>query len=414
MSKNNSNTDPLIEEVLKYFFTEVEAEKFNQSYFAEGPAADLVEKFEDQELKKQFDIDLEQGLKHRAQVDLLITFAENNLDQDKYFDLLLYLGQSTITSGEFATSLDIYDKLAHSSEKTPEMKNIEANAYLRIGEIYSRQAQWEFSINYLGKADKIFKEENDAKGNAECANLMGTIYGDKGELDKAVEHFEKTLTILEDNPDSALEGKIEINLGIINNIQSKYDAALSYFRRALVNFEKVANIQRVAEVRQNMGMVYTKKKNYQSAISEFDLALQAAMNVNYLSSVAIIYLSKAYVYTQLKDYDFADAFAEKSMEVAYKLNDKLTIAEIYKIKGIIQRNKANFTTAESFLLTSLRLNEELGNQLNHAETSYELGVLYDLTDDKEKSEKYFSDALGYYKKINAEEEIEEIEDLLKR
>jgi hypothetical protein len=67
----------------------------------------------------------------------------------------------------------------------------------------------------------------------------------------------------------------------------------------------------------------------------------------------------------------------------------------------------------TFLLTSLRLNDELGNQLNHAETSYELGILYNLTDDKEKSEKHFTDALGYYKKINADEEVNVIEDLLK-
>jgi hypothetical protein len=52
-------------------------------------------------------------------------------------------------------------------------------------------------------------------------------------------------------------------------------------------------------------------------------------------------------------------------------------------------------------------------QLNHAETSYELGILYNLTDDKEKSEKHFTDALGYYKKINADEEVNVIEDLLK-
>jgi tetratricopeptide (TPR) repeat protein len=399
LSINNPNTDPLIEEVLKNFFTEVEAEEFNKSYLAEGPASDLVEKLDDQNLKKQFDVDLEKGLKHRAQVDLLITFAENKLDQEKFINLLLYLGQSTLTGGEFATSLDIYEKLAHFSEKVPEMKNIAANAYLRIGEIYSRQAQWDLSISYLGKADVIFKDENDAKGNAECENLMGTIFGDKGELDRAVEHFEKTLKILEDNPDNALQGMIEINLGIIHNIQSKYDDALSYFRRALINFEKVGNIQRITEVRQDMGMMYTKKKDYSSAISEFDLALQAAVSVNYLPSVAIIFLSKSYVYTQLMDYDLADAFAEKAMEVAYKLNDKLTIAEVYKIKGIIQRNKENYSTAENFLLTSLRLND--------------LGILYNLKDDKEKSQKYFTDALVYYRKINADEEVNVIEDLLK-
>ena len=65
------------------------------------------------------------------------------------------------------------------------------------------------------------------------------------------------------------------------------------------------------------------------------------------------------------------------------------------------------------MLTSLRLNDELGNQLNGAESSYELGILYNLMDDEEKSRRYFSDALEYYKKIKAEEEINEIEDLLK-
>ena len=104
----------------------------------------------------------------------------------------------------------------------------------------------------------------------------------------------------------------------------------------------------------------------------------------------------------------------KSMEIAYKLDDKLTIAEVYKIKGIIQRNKNNLSAAENCLLTSLRLNCETGNKLNQAETSYELGILYNLTDDKEKSKKYFADSLEYYKMIEAEEEIREIEKLIKK
>ncbi|MCH9029232.1 MAG: hypothetical protein IH819_06365 [Bacteroidetes bacterium] len=110
----------------------------------------------------------------------------------------------------------------------------------------------------------------------------------------------------------------------------------------------------------------------------------------------------------------ANAFAEKSMEVAYKLNDKITIAEVYKIKGIIQRNKNNFDVAENYLLTSLRLNSETGNKLNYAETSYELGILFKLSNDNKKSKKYFTNALEYYKMIEAEEEIKEIEKLIKK
>jgi len=408
LSKNYPNTEPLVEEVLKNFFTEADAEVFNSNYLASEQRQDVT----DEKLKEEFDVDLQSGIRTRSQVDLLLTFAENKLPKDKFIDLLLFVGQSTITSGEFSTALEIHEKLAHFSEDTPQMKNIAANAFLRMSEVYSRQAKWELSFNYLGKADNLFQDENDLKGNAECENLMGTIFGDKGELQKAVEHFENALTFLEDNPDNVLKGKIEINLGIINNIQGKYDSALSYFRRALLNFEKAEDIRRVSEVRQDMGMVYTKKKEFRKALSEFDLSLTAAKEINYLQSFGINYVSKAYVYTQLSDFDFAEAFADKSMEVAYKLDDKLTIAEVYKIKGIIQRNKNNLAAAENYLLTSLRLNNETGNKLNQAETSYELGILYNISDDNEKSNKYFADALEYYKKIEAEEEIREIEKLI--
>ena len=409
MSINYPNTEPLVEEVLNNFFTEADAEEFNSNYLAAEQPQDVS----DEKLKEKFDVDLQSGIRTRSQVNLLITFAENQLSKEKFIDLLLFVGQSTITSGEFSTALEIHEKLARSSEDTPQMKNIAANAFLRMGEVYSGQAKWELSFNYLGKAEQLCPAENDVKGNAECENLMGTIFGDKGELQKAVEHFENALAFLEDNPDNVLKGKIEINLGIINNIQGKYDSALSYFRRALLNFEKADDIRRVAEVRQDMGMVYTQKKEFREALSEFDLSLMAAKEVNYLQSFGINYLSKAYVYTQLSDFDFAEAFADKSMEVAYKLDDKLTIAEVYKIKGIIQRNKNKFAAAANYLLTSLRLNNEIGNKLNQAETSYELGILYDKADDKDKSKEYFADALEYYKMIDAEEEIKEIEKLIK-
>jgi len=404
----HQNTESLVEEVLKNFFSNAEAKEFSTKYLVAEQAVDK-KKLDDAGLNDQTEIDLQSGIKTRSQVDLLITFAEGVLDHDKFIDLLLFLGQSTITKGEFATALEIHEKLAKSAASSPQMKNIAANAYLRIGEVYSRQAQWELSFNFVDKADELFKEESDVKGNSECENLMGTIYGDQGELEKANEHFEKALDILEDNPDNVLKGKIEINLGIINNMQGKYDAALSYFRRALLDFEKVGNIKRVAEIRQNMGMVYTKKKEYQNALSEFDISIQAARQANYLQTLGIDFLSKSYVYTQLSDLDLAEAFANKSMEVAYKLTDKLTIAEIYKIKGIIQRIKGKYDTAENYLLTSLRLNKESGNQLNRAETEYELGILYDSMKEIKKSREHFNAALQYFKKINLEEEIKEIE-----
>jgi tetratricopeptide (TPR) repeat protein len=96
------------------------------------------------------------------------------------------------------------------------------------------------------------------------------------------------------------------------------------------------------------------------------------------------------------------------LEVSYKINDKLTIAEVYRIKGIVNRNKGDYHVAENYLYTSYRLNKEAGNQLNLAETNFELGLLFEQTKDKTKSELHFKEALTYYTKIKAKEELEEI------
>jgi tetratricopeptide (TPR) repeat protein len=101
------------------------------------------------------------------------------------------------------------------------------------------------------------------------------------------------------------------------------------------------------------------------------------------------------------------------MEIAHKVNDKLSIAEVYKVKGIISRNRKQYEVSENSLLTSYRINKELGNQLNLAETAQELGILYKLKRDAEKSDQYFTEALSYFRKINAVTDIQEVEKLIK-
>jgi hypothetical protein len=61
----------------------------------------------------------------------------------------------------------------------------------------------------------------------------------------------------------------------------------------------------------------------------------------------------------------------------------------------------------------LRLNKEAGNQLNVAETSNELGLLYRDMGRIKESEQRFKDALDYYREIEAEPEIAEIEAVMK-
>ncbi|MCU0413436.1 MAG: tetratricopeptide repeat protein [Ignavibacteriaceae bacterium] len=403
-----SNTHPIVEEALKNFFDKADKKDFLNKLKGEIPSRDTAKNSG----TKDRIIEISTSPQTRFQIDQLITFAESKLPEDKFIEFLIYLGQHTIIAGENPIAIEIHDKIIRLCSDKTEMADITANALLALGEIYSRQAQWEFSITYLDKSIKIFRDENDSKGNIHCQNILGTIHGDQGNLNKAKEHFENALTALQELKDTSLIGTIEINLGIINNMQGNYNEALSYLKRALLNFEKIGDLRRVAEIKQNLGMVYTKKKEYTAAINEFNESIELSIRSSYLQNLGIAYINKASVYLHLSDTDLAGAFADKAMEIANKINDKLSIAEVYKIKGVISSQKNQIGAAENSLLTSYRLNKDLNNQLNLAEVACELGILFKKKGENDKGNKYLNEALGYFKKIDSKADISYLEKLI--
>jgi tetratricopeptide (TPR) repeat protein len=403
-----SNTHPIVEEALKNFFNKADKKDFLNKLKGEIPSGDTVK---DSSTRDRI-IEISTSPQTRYQLDQLITFAESRLTEDKFIEFLIYLGQHTIIAGENQIAIEIHDKIIRLCSNKTEMADITANALLALGEIYSRQAQWELSITYLDKSIKFFRDENDTKGNIHCQNILGTIHGDQGNLNKAKEHFENALTALQEIKDTTLFGTIEINLGIINNMQGSYDEALSFLKRALLSFEKVDDIRRVAEIKQNLGMVYSKKKEYTAALNEFNESIELSIRSSYLQNLGITYINKASVYLQLSDIDLAGAFADKAMEIANKINDKLSIAEVYKIKGIISSHKNQMDAAENSLLTSYRLNKDLNNQLNLAEVACELGIFFRKKGDAKKGNKFLNEALGYFKKIDSMADVLYIEKLM--
>lgn len=403
-----TNIHPIVEEALKNFFDKSATKDFFNKLTGEIPSREATK---DSSIKDRI-IEISTSPQTRYQLDQLITFAESRLPEDKLIEFLIYLGQHTIIAGENPIAIEIHEKIIRLCSDKTEMADITANALLAIGEIYSRQAQWELSITYLDKSIKIFRDENDTKGNIHCQNILGTIHGDQGNLNKAKEHFENALIALQEIKDTTLIGTIEINLGIINNMQGNYNEALSFLKRALLNFEKVGELRRVAEIKQNLGMVYTKKKEYSTAINEFNESIELSIRSSYLQNLGIAYINKAYVYLQLTDLDLAGAFADKAMEIANKINDKLSIAEVYKIKGIISSHKNKTDAAENSLLTSYRLNKDLNNQLNLAEVACELGILFKKKGETDKGKKYLNEALGYFRKIDSKADISYLEKLI--
>jgi tetratricopeptide (TPR) repeat protein len=404
------NKTELFDEILKRFFSRKDQQEFVNDYLDQFPVK-TGSRLGNAD-KEQMKVDTSPSPELRIKIDLLSTFASSRLAKTELLELLMQIGQHVITLGEFNIAIDTYKKIIEDCKNHPPLKNFKANAYVSLAEIFSRQADWTMCRHYIKKALNIFNDQNDKSGAAKCNNLLGTIEGDCGRITSAKSYFEKSLELLENDKNNILRGMIEINLGIINNIQGNFDEALAYYKRALVDFEKANDIKRIAEIKHNIGMTYLRKQEYATALSQFDQSISASLKVNYMQTLGISYLSKADIYTRLNDFNLASAFANKAMEICFRTNDKLSIADLYKIKGVIQKNLKNFGLAENYLLTSIRLNRDLGNLLNEAEAAYELGILYSEKKMTEESTIHLNKALNYYKKIKADNEINEIKSYL--
>jgi tetratricopeptide (TPR) repeat protein len=345
--------------------------------------------------KSPLEHDLPKGEEYRLLVDRMITYCENHLAEEKYYNLLVDLSQLMLFAGENSYSLEIAQELQTKLQSKNEFKSILAETNLLISKIYWSQAYWEECEIYISEALQLFKSISSNPGIAKCENMLGTLFGERGEFDKAQQHLENALSLLNGSNDLSTLAMILTNLGIINTIKGDFETAVWNHKNAIENFKKLNDVRRLSRVYHNLGMLYSQMENYDAALEEFNKCITFSIDNNYLSNCAIAFIGKAYIYTKLKNSALAAAYTDKSMEIAYKINDTLSIADIYKIKAMIQDNLNNFQLSEEFFENSIRLNKDIESKLNEAESSVELGKLLQKTGRGEETKYYLKSAENF-------------------
>lgn len=344
----------------------------------------------------------------RKLIDKTISFAKENLDTDRYQNLLYDLASMLAECEEMNISEEILTHLINDV-KADQLK---AESLLVLADILIRKSFWDKSIILIVQAREIFGDLNDKIGLAKCENLCGTYYGERGEIVSARNHFINSLNLLNENEDDKLAAKIESNLAILEIVCGNYEASKKYFTRAIDKFEKLGEYKRIAIQRHNLGMMYLDQKNYDRAAVEFDIVISLAINKQYHTILAISYLGKANALALMNKNKEALEYCYKAMDVAIRIEDRLTIADVYRVFGIIERNFKHYDLAEKYLIISLRLNDEVKNRLNTAETSYEFGLLYNESGNNKEKEDWLKKALKYYEEIKAAQKVNHITGLL--
>ncbi len=265
------------------------------------------------------EIGLLQGTDKRAEIDSIITFAEDKLTEKEMIELLLKIAEFAYHIGEIDIATELSEDVLSKSKKTEEYENHQAEANLQLARIKWSQGYWNESKKCARKAYKTYTKNEDPIGPAKCENLLGTIYGEKGELKGAEEHFEKGISLLGDLSDLELLASLEMNLGIIYTMEKSYEKAENTFESSLSRYLKLDNKRLIARTLHNMGLLYTDTEDFDKAIEKFDESISISNNIGCLSNCAISYLGKANIYAELGKNEPAGQNADMAMELAYKI-----------------------------------------------------------------------------------------------
>ncbi len=347
----------------------------------------------------------------RILIDDLISFAVITLELVKYVEFLNDLAKYILLKGQLHLSEEIYSRVLNYPEEH-ETETAIAYAYLGIAEIKSREGKFPESILYLHKSKAKFKQLKNLDGFALCEHLLGTIYLEQGSVDRAEIKMAKVLKLLNKKENEITYGMVLVNLGIINYLKDELNEAEQYFISALELFTNHHDLRRSIEVKNNIGMIYIKKCEYEKANAVYKEIINDAQRLDLKTVLNIAYLNQSEILISLNKLLEANKLLNKSLEFSAESNDKLTIADIYKLKGVIHRQNKSFMVSEKYLMISLRLNKEYKNDLNYAETSLELGKLLKEKGDLKNSRLHLENALEYFTKIQAKEEVKKVEKLL--
>jgi len=203
-----------------------------------------------------------------------------------------------------------------------------ANSYMVLGNIYNKQGNMPFSIDYYKKALPIFSLLGERNRTAACLNNIAALHTQKNDYKTATAYLIQAIGINEklNTPQSknSLVHNFN-NLGYLCYKQGTYDSALIYLQQAYTIYDGIED--------DNAFMVLHET-----------------------------YLTYSHVYLETKQYALSLDYANKALASAEQTGQKLNLRDAYKQVAKVYSLENNIAMAHQFEQLYITLNDSIFNE----------------------------------------------------
>jgi tetratricopeptide (TPR) repeat protein len=223
------------------------------------------------------------------------------------------MGRILFASGHYPQSLDYLLK-ADKIYRSRQSANLLAENLIVLGELYYRSKQTALARKQYDEALLYYQKQKNEAGKAATYGRIGHLYEKKQLYDSAFYFQHKALEgYLQQNHQPGL-AKIYENLGSIYEDQERYDSAYSNFNKAYVLNKAQHNERAQIEVLNNLGDVLRKTGRYREGLTYSFQALNLARKKGEFYQLSGAYNDVAKGYNFLNKNDSAFYYLAMSRE----------------------------------------------------------------------------------------------------
>lgn len=336
------------------------------------------------------------------------------------------IGNPLLMQGEIEEALKHFTKALETAKKIGDVR-VESLSSGNIGIINAMAGDYALALGFFEKSLAAAEEIRELQQKMQMINNIGCVYQLWGDAQKALERHREAAEISTVLKDIGNESEIRRNLALDLSLQGKYGESLSEFSLAVKLADQMGDPRMQAYIKANLGALYHTLGQLEQAGKFIGEALDEARKVR--DPEVILAAARGLVEFKLETGDLPGAeehvnrllgLAEKtqnkremaygllnlstlmlqkkeSADMAQPLSDSLLMAQELKDKFLLGRiyllfaqralMGSNIREAEDYLKDASEMVRKTESAELLWQTSYYLGKLFELKENKELSEK---------------------------
>lgn len=264
------------------------------------------------------------------------------------------------------------------------------------------------SLTYDSLALDIATREQNLEAQSNILNNMGLSFYSKSDVATAIVLISESLELKEKIGDSLEIDKTLNNLGVLYRLIGDYESSIELLGRSLEIRRQRNDSLGIARTLSNTSDILNRIGRTGQALEMLEEARVIYTKMADNSGLASVYNNMGTVYQKTGDNEQAKEFFLLSIKMKCEEDDPRFTANTYNNLGMTSMALGNLTEAKDYYQKALNLRTKINDVFGLATVNVNLGELYLLKSEYEKSEQHLFLALEYAEKEMFKEPLQRI------